>query len=447
MKADEGLERRIVGSQSEFSRSGRIARVVALVLSFLLLTGGIAWSATGGFESLGSDDANARSLVYEPPGSISGTVSDSSSNLLEKICVKAYDSSGDYSGYDETNAQGQYMLEGLEPGDYRVKFYDCGDNSVSREFYDNKADLETADQVAVSSGSDTPNIDAQLALGGSISGRVSDSSDDPLEDVCVKAFDSRGINTGFDRTDSTGLYEVGALATGDYRLRFFDCGSNSIFAEFYDDKADLASADVVSVTTGINTPGIDARMVTAGSISGVVTDTSGNPFEDICVEVYDSSGKRAGKGLSGSDGSYKIGGLTTGEYRVSFEDCGNNNVFSEYYEDQPDLASANPVPVTTGVDTPGINAELTQLGSITGRVTDASGDGLQDVCVEAYYSGGDYAGQSNTDQDGNYSVFWLTTGEYRIRFSDCGNNNVLGEYFDDRTSLGTGNPGRRCHRC
>ena len=368
-------------------------------------------------------------------GSISGTVRNSSGNPISRICVKAYDSDGRRVESDRTGSEGSYKIDRLRTGEYRLRFSDCGDNNVLSEYYDDKNRLAVATPVAVVAGDETPEIDAQLATGGSVFGQVSDSSGNPLTRVCVTAYRSSGRYSGSALTGTDGSYEIVGLTTDNYKIRFRDCGRNNVLGEYFDDKPSRASADPVGVEAGIQTPDIDAQLAEAGSISGRVSNSSGDPLDDICVVAYRENGRRAGSNTTGPDGNYGISRLSAGDYRVRFYDCGDNNVLSEYYEDQPDLASATPIAVALGVDTPDIDAELTTAGSISGTVTDSSGDPLRDICVGASDSTGGYVGSGYTDLNGNYRIGGLTTGDYRIRFYDCGDNNVLGEYYDDQPDL------------
>ena len=202
----------------------------------------------------------------------------------------------------------------------------------------------------------------------------------------------------------------------------------------------------MSVTAGSDTSGIDAELTVAGSISGTVTDASGTPLEDICVEAYDSNDDVAGYGYTDASGSYTINGIAAGNYRLLFLDCGSNNVVREFYDNKSNLAAADPVSVTAGSDTSGIDAELAEGGSISGTVTDASGTPLEGICVYAYdeaaseYTTDVVAYDLGTDSSGNYTVGSLGTGDYRILFLDCGSNNVVREFYDNKSNLAAADP-------
>ena len=323
-------------------------------LSFLAESGETYQIAVDGYEG----DTGSVVVRISSAGSISGTVSDSSTEPLEDICVTAFDASGDEAASALSDFNGNYTIGGLLGGNYRLRFTNCGLNNVAGEYYDNQPDLGSANPVAVILGSETSGIDAELADGGSITGTVTDPSAVPLENICVDTFDADGNPSGSGSTESDGSFAVDDLAGGDHRVRFYDCGSNNVLSEYFSDKPDLASADPVTVTPGSDTPDINAVLARGGSISGMVTNTSALPLENICVDVFDANDDPTASSYTDSGGAYTVTGLPGGSYRVLFFDCGRGVFTDEYYDNQPDLDSAEPVAVSAGSNTPGINAAL-----------------------------------------------------------------------------------------
>ena len=353
-------------------------------------------------------------------GSISGTVTDSSANPLQYSCVKAYDSGGTQVGIDSSDFAGDYVIDELETGGYRVEFAPCDNITFLREFYENEQTLAAATTVSVTNGSDTSGIDAQLALGGSISGKVTNSSDVPVSFSCVMAYDSGGTIVGSDNSDGNGDYSIVGLASGDYGIEFRSCGRD-VRPEFYDDQETLAAATAVAVTAGSDTSGIDAQLAPGGSISGTITDSAGAPLEKICVHGYDAAGEELSSDRSDLDGNYTLAGFDTGDYRIEFEQCASNyNVIDEFYSDKETLAEATPVPVTAGSVTPDIDIQLARGGSISGTLIGGSGSSGSIICfsqVQAYDSVGDTAGSSVfPDSSGRYTINRLRTGDYRVQF-------------------------------
>ena len=85
----------------------------------------------------------------------------------------------------------------------------------------------------------------------------------PLAGIYADAYEPDGYGgwqwSGYGETDASGAYQVGGLATGDYRLQFSDSVAPAQYAtETYDDKPDLATGDDIHVELGLDTEGIDA---------------------------------------------------------------------------------------------------------------------------------------------------------------------------------------------
>ncbi|GAG43963.1 unnamed protein product, partial [marine sediment metagenome] len=71
---------------------------------------------------------------------------------------------------------------------------------------------------------------------------------------------------GWGSTDASGAYTMGGLPIGDYKVQFNDCGDPAMYVgEWYNDQPDFESADLVPVTAGVNTSGIDAALVNAAT--------------------------------------------------------------------------------------------------------------------------------------------------------------------------------------
>ena len=389
--------------------------------------------------SLGVSMCLASPAVAATTG-ISGTVTGTSANPLGSICVSVFDQETDIEVSDpdfRTDPSGNYATGELEPGVYYVVFVDCGGHNVLSN---------DQNDVSVTAGNVTT-VNAVLNTAGNITGTVTDASDDPLSDICLEVFKSDPfigwylVRNGLG-TDSNGNYDVWGLAGGSYAIKFFDCGSHGAITEYYEDKPDLFSATPITVIAGSVTSGIDAVLATGGTISGTVTDASANPLQDVCVDLYDSNGDLySSDSCTGFDGKYAIGGLPSGDYKVYFFDRSGKYLLDLWFDAKLNKASATPVAVVAGSETPGVNAVMTRSGSITGTVTDARGAPL-DVCINAYDSNDEYARTSRTGGpggDGKYYLTGLRTGSYKLQFYDCGEDNVR-EYYDDTMDYALATP-------
>jgi protocatechuate 3,4-dioxygenase beta subunit len=257
-----------------------------------------------------------------------------------------------------TDSDGTYTIDGLAPGTYRVVAAAPG---FVFEIYDDTIDISLATPVTVTSGATAPDIDFALSTGGGISGQVRDEAGNPLQGVFVEASLIEGCcSNGGATTGPDGAYTIDGIAPGSYRVLAF-ISPTSPAGVFYNNTTDLASATPVAVADGAITPSIDFTLPTGGSISGRVTDESGNPIEGAPVDAMLFEGCCAfSVATTDSDGTYTIAGLPAGSYRLFASATG---FASEYYDDTADASLASPIPVADGADTPGIDFALSACNS------------------------------------------------------------------------------------
>ncbi len=139
---------------------------------------------------------------------------------------------------------------------------------------------------------------------------------------------------------------------------------------------------------------------TFGSISGKITDASGNPLANVSVDA----GIEAGA-YTDANGNYIIRGLPFGQYVVGAPSQGrwaSND--AGYVRQTKDTAISEASPDATG-----INFVLVKGGSISGKITDANGNPLANVSVDAGIEAEAY-----TDANGNYIIRGLPFGQYAV---------------------------------
>ena len=368
-----------------------------------------------------------------PGGSITGTVSDSSGTAIAGICVNASSSDGSTSGAAQTAANGTYTISGLAQASYTVQFTDCGSTgSYATQYYTGTpggtGSYWSAVAVSVTAGAATSSIDAVMGPGGSIAGTVTDSSGTGIAGVCVYAYATAGGFGGSAETSSSGSYTIEGLATGSYTVGFSGCAGASAYATAYYSTGGATSsyfgASAVPVTAGSTVSGISAQLSVAGTISGTVTDTSGNPIAGICANAWSVQGPFMGSSPTSTTGTYTISGLATGSYYVGFSSCTNSSDYvTQYYDSTPNgataYAAATAVSVTAGSNTPNVNAQMTVGGSISGTITDASGNPVAGICAMAV-TGGFGMGSPPSGVDGTYELNGLASGPYTVEFFGCG---------------------------
>lgn len=247
--------------------------------------------------------------ALERTGSFSGTVvDDETGEPLAGICVVAFEGqTGDF-GEAVTDDSGEYLVADVPAGEYTVIFGDCADPYVHvAEFYDDvRVDgQEPAGEptpVVVESAQDTAAIDAALLEGGAIEGVVTGlhtGKEQPL--VCVGLFEAgtqdedalpvavtiTGVSPTPDaEATSPGEFIVPGIVPGDYVLAFNPgiCEDDGYETTWYDAEPTREDADVLTVSKGEVTRGIDSVVAPAPSISfGCPFELEGEPsrFSDV----------------------------------------------------------------------------------------------------------------------------------------------------------------------
>jgi hypothetical protein len=224
---------------------------------------------------VGSGETSGIDAELLPTAAIEGTVTAIEGGLpAEEVEVCAYGAaSEEIAGCAYTATDGTYSI-GLDGGEYKVEFWPGFSGQVlAFQFFDHEDRWVDADVVTVAEGETKDGVDADLAPGSQITGRVlSASSGLPLEEIRVCSIDalSGGLLT-CSWTNSNGSYAMRHLTEGVYKVVFSvdlgewfgveDFHENDGFpTEFWDNKTTLAAANLIPLASGGAAQGIDARL-------------------------------------------------------------------------------------------------------------------------------------------------------------------------------------------
>lgn len=360
------------------------------------------------------------------PGGMTGAVTSGSGTGIAQVTVLAYrqNASGGWNQVASATSteSGGYEFSGLRPGSYRAYF--IGPTGFGSEYYNDQEQWDLATAVPITGGEVIGGINAVLTSMGSISGTVTSDGANGIGSVNVAAYTFSGDGwtySGSAQTTASGTYTITDLWPGTYRVSF--SATSDYLGEFFNDAASVSAGQDVTVQSGYDTPGIDAVLSPAGHVTGTVTDAvSGLASMRVVAWRMDEEGfwGQESSADTAPDGSYDIGGLRSGQYRIQFE--GDATHAGEYYSNQPSSSSADTITVTPGGTTPGINAELAPPAHIMGTVRSTEDTGIPDVTVHVYAmtpSGAqEWRASAVTGADGAYDVGGLPGGTYYIFFQD-----------------------------
>jgi hypothetical protein len=235
--------------------------------------------------------------------------------------------------------------------------------------------------VTVAVGATTSGVSAALTPGGVVSGRVTQAGTAlGLHNVGVQVSTSPdpGGDTYNAWTNPDGSYSVVVPPFSSYRVCFHASGatggtsdSPGYLDQCYPAQTALGGGDLVAVTAGHATSGVDAAMFPGGAITGTVTqEGSGASLESVKVAVsLPSDPTRDVFGTqTGPDGTYVLV-VAPGTYRVCFDPSGATGGSSDgpgyvgqCYDNVPLGGAPTPVTVTsTGQTVTGIDAALPPL--------------------------------------------------------------------------------------
>lgn len=162
-------------------------------------------------------------------------------------------------------AEGRYELVGVNPGTYRVEYFDIRGN-FAREFFGGSEDFAGGTEVVVPPvGSGVTGIDLDVQRAGRIQGRVYDPRGERNVST-VTAYRWNGeAGTAVASTRlgprSDGSYDFGGLAPGRYRVGFSDRDFGNFWAnEYWPEAPSIQQAQDIVVRAGQTETGKDVTL-------------------------------------------------------------------------------------------------------------------------------------------------------------------------------------------
>ena len=336
-------------------------------------------------------------------------------------------------------------LGGLPTGTYRLRFRDYSAAGYLDRVLRQRRHGEPATDVAVTAGATTSGKDAQLALGGHITGTVTGTGGTPLEGVDVTAYRNDGDGWDYvdDRRDRRRRHlRPQQAAHRHLPPRVLRLLRRRLPRRVLRQRRHLDAATDIAVTAGATTSGKNAQLAVGGHITGTVTGPGGTPLRDVDVTACrnDRDGwdlrlrrrhqlRTAPTTSPACPPAPTASGSSTSRRRLP-----QRVLRQRRHRSRPPPTSRSPLGATTS----GKNAQLAPGGHITGTVT-GTGGAPSTTSTSRPTATTATAGSTSTTptppSDGTYDVGGLTTGTYRLRFRDDSGLGYLTEYFDNATSV------------
>ncbi|MED4051937.1 carboxypeptidase regulatory-like domain-containing protein [Priestia megaterium] len=342
-------------------------------------------------EVITNSSSTVKLALTPNPGAVQGVATNAASGApLPNTFVRVINNNGVIVAVMQTDSNGQYRVQNLEPGTYTMIVINSSFQRQTIGF------MVAAGQTNI--------INVPLELNpGSINGTITNAQTGlPLAGATVQLFLSQSlIPVANTVADENGVYRFNGLEPGDYIVT----ANSTSFA-----RGVLGATVLPNVQTTANI----SLQPNPTSVSGTVTDQNGNPLSNATIRVLDENETVLGTGVSGLDGAYAVGGLPPGTYGIIATKTGFSTTTSG-------------LTLISGEIQTGVNFILAaNSGTLTGIVADSStGTPLPGVTVTIRNILGLVVATAFTNVDGRYMIQNLAPGEYNVSFFENGFGNLV----------------------
>jgi 5-hydroxyisourate hydrolase-like protein (transthyretin family) len=249
-----------------------------------------------------------------------------------------------------TNEQGTYRLAAVPEGRYLVRpiapafILASGPDSDKAGTGMSSGLGLSGFVVTLARGDAVEGIDFALEAGGVITGRVIDDAGRPVVALAVdcQRLNEQGQLIGASssrfETDDRGIYRIYGLPTGKYQVAvsgWDKSGSKPYLRTFHPGSTDPKRAELVEVTAGVESSGIDIRLGHPQqffSITGRLIDQdTGKPVSGVTINFNGQNDGRTGFATTGATGMFKIENCVLGSYEIKIATTGGQT--QGYYTD------------------------------------------------------------------------------------------------------------------
>jgi hypothetical protein len=359
-------------------------------------------------------------LAFAPPGaavaadpatgSVTGTLVDGGTPVADASVRLIVVSGGSGLPSTETDDEGRFRFDDVQPGTYTLRF-DMPGGGFVWQYHPGVTDLAAATPFTVAAGG-VVTVDEAVIPHGSLGGRVTTDDGAPAAGAEVYLYPSGGGRMAWTvrRTDADGTYRFDYPPLGEFSLAFTSTGRNSSLQWF------PRSLDPYEGERGVIRPGehttVDERLLPVGAVRGRFT-RNGEPVANVTVSL----GPPTPDGYiytpftsTAADGTFLLW-LFPGEYRIFFRPPAGQD---QWFDGAETYDAATPVTVTAGGEVV-IEERQLPVGRIQGRLVDAAGEPVESGTVEISDPSRGRSFETWLGTDGEWSTI-VRPGDYVVQF-------------------------------
>ncbi|MDG4778206.1 carboxypeptidase-like regulatory domain-containing protein [Micromonospora sp. WMMD961] len=365
-----------------------------------------------------ADETTVVNDTVLPTGVLAGRFTTAAGAPLVDASVDVSAANSYGGAWTQTDANGEFSVQVLQ-GAYKVGL-SAGDR---QQYYRGTLTREEADVVEVRGGQTTSIKDSLLGTGTVTVSAVDSVTGAPIADFCAQSVCSNG--------------------TGTATVTDLPQGRHTIYLDAPDELHFNREVTGVRVKANSDTK-LTVKLKPAAVISATIVDRqSGSPVPNICLDAFlpKQVSLRDGYGdCSDSNGRIRVGPLTAGSYKLLA--VPRNDTYGRQWVGADggsgDEREAAVVTATAGQVATAPQVKLDRAGTITGRITDPSGQPMPNVGVSILTAHpGVGAEDATTDENGNYTLKRLGPYSWPLM---VGGYQYASEWSGDKTSRFTATP-------
>ncbi|MBL7978563.1 MAG: carboxypeptidase regulatory-like domain-containing protein [Bacteroidetes Order II. Incertae sedis bacterium] len=386
------------------------------------------------------------------PGQIMGVVTDGQGRPLADVEVMAIPSNRvnwNWGGYaTQTDENGQYLLEKLDPEDYYVQVV-IPELDVS-VWYPNAKEMTESRSIPVKEGELVKGIDFKLEVRftyGSATGKVTTKDGTPVTAgyVLLASTEVSASGRGFYNTklEADGRFRFDRVLAGTYQL------SVQVFTSNGGQLYQLTYPQMVTINENAERSGLDFVVpLMNGRISGVVKDKNGNPIAQagVIVESLDPVATTRLYTQTDPEGRFVINNLPDGDYLLSASACISFSCAYIWYKQAETPEEATLISIENGKSNPeDIQFDMPiqkGTGVISGVVTDKTGMPLPHANLSLFSRAildpvgnangrATFGGFAMADENGAFVIKDIPEGAYNLFTSWYGEGDMMDDAWYD----------------